>query len=855
MPAISFNILTKDAPGATKAAIDSLYEHLFRDGDEVLVLDTGSSEENRAVLDTNLKDCVECLIIDAPELQMDYADRIERWIPECVEEWGGKTGLRSFAEAREILRRASSNKIIFWLDSDDVFEEERSGALRTYIDKYMESPEKADVDAIFLDYHYAFAEDGTCTTILKRERAFFRDRYEWRGDCHETAVPKHDMALAPRRVGYFDGLHSQIRHTEARKPHRQSDIRNYVILRESLEAGPDFPDPRTLFYLGNSARGLERREEATAYYDAFLPNSGSPDDRFAANYYMAGMALDDEVRRPVDALDYYTKCVQIKPGDPRGYFGLSRVYLHLQRFDDSLREYHRGTGLSINLEREVHTVDPTHTNYLPHIVAATAAKELGRAEESVRFAEIAARARPGFQPGMEFYQQVAMEASGDLLSDSVLHVLGNLKHQGPNARRVGREIVANMEITPPKLEKNGIAKLEPPDPRPACEQAVAIFCGGSAENWGSHSRQSGIGGSEKMVLLISKELQSRGVNVTVYGEVAYKARGVDEDGVMWRHWAEFDEARPRDVLVCWRQPKAAAAIGCPARKRIVWLHDVPRPDDYTEEVLAATDLFQVQSEYHAGLLEGCGVPREKIWVARNAIDTYVKFGALDRDPKQVVYLSSPDRGLLTAAKIVAKAREKDPEIHLVAAYGINRWSRKGPRHRHVPDVGHDVDFDVYERNLNRALDEAGATQLHRIGFDAVSALLSGSGVWLYPCRFAEISCMAAMETQAHGVIPVSTGFGALSETLLKEPRLGPLVPGEASEEYIDDAAKKLIAATKVSENDLRRVALSDEAIWAYTITGLGDMWIENLFPSEDTVLAAGAPPKVASVQPAGEEVV
>ena len=146
-----------------------------------------------------------------------------------------------------------------------------------------------------------------------------------------------------------------------------------------------------------------------------------------------------------------------------------------------------------------------------------------------------------------------MEASGDLLSDSVLHVLGNLKHQGPNARRIGRDIVAEMEITPPKLEKNGIAKLEPPDhrllykgsegfdPREGQRQ-VAIFCGGSAENWGPHSRQSGIGGSEKMVLMISEELQARDVNVTVYGEVAYKARGVDEDGVMWRHWAEFDGA-------------------------------------------------------------------------------------------------------------------------------------------------------------------------------------------------------------------------------------------------------------------------------------------------------------------------
>jgi glycosyltransferase involved in cell wall biosynthesis/tetratricopeptide (TPR) repeat protein len=828
MPQISFNLIVKGQPDSALRALASIQENLYEAGDEYIVVDTGSSPEDLKVLRDSLLAFPDSRLIERPDLQVNYVERIRKWIPDCEEEWSGQTGLRSFAEARNVALEASTKPLIFWIDSDDVLHEDESGALRKHInEKLPEDYRESEVQTFFLDYRYGFAEDGSLTTILKRERVFYRELFHWVGACHETAIPKGSEF--PVRPGGFDGLGTYVMHTEARKPHRQSDIRNYVILRQDLEDTEDLPDPRTIFYLANAAKGLERLPESIGLYKWFLELSGSRDDRFAAAYYVAQSYLDPQMSRPIDAIDAFRVCIDIRPDDPRGHFGLSRAYLQLRRWDDCLREYERGCKMTINAVTEIHSVDPTHVNYHPHIVASLAAKEKGDAEKSVQIAQHALRARPNFKHAHEHMQYIAANAAGDLLSDSVLHVLGNLEHGGPNAQRVGRTICDEFTIIPPKLEKAGLSKIESADPRPEGRPTVAIFCGGSAEPWGEPSAETGIGGSEKMVLQISGALQARGCNVTVYGEVPYPDRGVSEKtGVLWRHWAEMDYDRPVDVLVVWRMPSAIVQLPVPAKKRILWLHDVPNPSVFTDEVLATVDLIQVQSEYHAGLLEDCGVPREKLWVSRNAINTSCVHEVLTRNPKQVIFFSSPDRGLLTACAIVAEAQKTDPGISLVAAYGINPWARVAARHRHVPDVGHDIDFDLYERRLFAALDAVGGKCLGRVSFADVSALLKGSGVWLYPTRFPEISCMAAMESQAHGVIPVTTNYGALAETVLTKAALPPVPPGEPRPEFVRQAAAELVKACAVLPNAPSRERLARRAWKAYNLGGLAEDWISKL---------------------------
>jgi tetratricopeptide (TPR) repeat protein len=835
MPAITHTIITKGYSESLENTLSSLYEVLYEKGDEVLILNTAKSTFPL----NKVQDFEGARVVENP-LVVDFRPYIEKWLPERLEEFleAHPDGycLLDFAAAREITRREARNTVIFWIDSDDTISEEAPGSLRKIVNDTMD-PSKPEVDSIFMDYRYAFDPDGTCTTTLRRERFFFRDRYHWVGKCHETAIPSEGIDPPPRRAGYFQNLKASIDHKKGRST-QYSDIRNYVILRKDYEESKkaDALDPRTIFYYGNSARGLRNFKEAHLLYDEFDPVSGNPDDRFAAHYYKASMYLDPECQRPLDALESYKRCTEIHPNDPRGYFGVSRVYAALFRWQECLHWYKIGCGLRIP-DNQVFSYDPTHIDWHPHMIAAVACKELGKMEDCVQLAQIALQNRPDYQSAEEIKKSLGFSHMGARLADSVVCVLKSLRNGGPNAQRVAREVCSEIAVVPEELEKLGINRSEEPDPREP-RPNLAIYCGASLEDWGPHSRFSGCGGSEKMVILLSEALQKEGTwNVSVYAPVPPEQRGIDpQTGVLWRHWSEFSDTIPRDVFVAWRG-HSHLLQKCRARARILWCHDVQSLGSYTPEVLAMVDKIQVQSQYHA--LPFSNDPRfqDKIWVARNAIEFYMTQDVDSRNPKQVVYCSTPDRGLITTLRIVDQARKVDPEISLVAAYGFTPFTRKcyaANRHRFLPDVGHEISTDLYEQRVSQLLDSTGSTMLHRIGFEELYKLLLSSGVWLYPTRFPEISCMSAMEAQAAGCIPLSTRYAALGETILPfaaslAPPLEPLPEtGEVQSGWIDQAASKLLKAVQQPAASKQRQQLAELAWQSFNVDDLAKEWVTTL---------------------------
>ncbi len=848
-PSISINIITKDQPEALGRCLDSVYEVLFEEGDEVIVVDTGSSPKNLGALRSLVEEYRGAKLLERPHLAEDFIGPLKKWMPEKAEEFLGfyPDGrlITDFAAARQVAQGAATKDLIFWIDTDDVLVDPIPGQFRAAINNILDT-ETPKCDALFLDYQYAFDEvDKACITTLRRERVFWRDRYHWAGRCHETAIPNDE--ISPRPVAFFEELKTHIRHTDDRKPGQFSDMRNYVILRDELQEA-DVPDPRTIFYLGNACRGLGLFREAVSLYKRFDRISGSEDDRFNASYFSASVFMEAAVRRPHDAYDCFVECMKIKPDDPRPYYGLARATAALKRHQESLEWYEKGLTKRIP-ETQMHSHDPTHVSYHPHCVATICYKELDDHEKALETAVRAYQARPGYPDAKDLVQSAQNFHAAMSLTQAMGVIFHNLQYGGPNAERVAREICAELKAIPTELERRGVSKVEPPDPR-AAGPSLSVWCGSTHHEWSAKSRESGIGGSEKMVILLSEEFQRRGVNVSVYCNCPPWERGVDETGVLWRHWAEFDKKRPRDTVVFWRQPEACVSIECPAKQRVIWNHDVQNPARYTEEVLAVADYIQFQSKAHVKDLPD--LPPEKVWIARNAIETACVDTALKK-PKLVAFCSSPDRGLLTAAEVVERAQRVDPEIKLLVTYGFPDWARTlwaKNRHPTIPDLGLQASVDQYERDVYRMLDKIGAQVLHKVGFGEMENVWNQAGVWLYPTRFCEISCMAAMEAQAHGCIPVSTTHHALAETLLPEARVWdnilttPPMPLMEYDAWLDEAAQKLLAAVNVPAADPQRVVMKDAAWAAYNIQDLATMWISKLgfdLGGGDAIVAAATP--------------
>lgn len=84
-------------------------------------------------------------------------------------------------------------------------------------------------------------------------------------------------------------------------------------------------------------------------------------------------------------------------------------------------------------------------------------------------------------------------------------------------------------------------------------------------NWGPSSLGKGLGGSEEVVIHLSRELARLGFWVEVYADPIGDDVGLDtgvggendgvSGGVVWYPHKAYDVSRPPDVFVAWRYAK------------------------------------------------------------------------------------------------------------------------------------------------------------------------------------------------------------------------------------------------------------------------------------------------------------
>src|SRR3990167_5115570 len=115
--------------------------------------------------------------------------------------------------------------------------------------------------ALFLDYYYAFDQDGNCTTHMQRDRVVRRKWYKWVGAMHENLPLDGRFASAtfdqrPERPA-FKHCTTDARSQESSK--RCVEISSKQLKREQAEGEVD---PRTVLDLARalmSAGALDRK--------------------------------------------------------------------------------------------------------------------------------------------------------------------------------------------------------------------------------------------------------------------------------------------------------------------------------------------------------------------------------------------------------------------------------------------------------------------------------------------------------------------------------------------------------------------------------------------------------------------
>jgi len=134
------------------------------------------------------------------------------------------------------------------------------------------------------------------------------------------------------------------------------------------------------------------------------------------------------------------------------------------------------------------------------------------------------------------------------------------------------------------------------------------------------------------------------------------------------------------------------------------------------------------------------------------------------DPHRMVYASCPSRGLVNLLRAWDEVIESFPDARLDIFYGFNEPFRQK---MHYSDTFRDIYDEVMDGIKKPGIEFHGMVPQKQLA-DAFGR----AGIWAYPTGFPEISCITAMQAQALGAVPVTTGYWALSETVKYGIKIG-----------------------------------------------------------------------------------
>lgn len=341
---------------------------------------------------------------------------------------------------------------------------------------------------------------------------------------------------------------------------------------------------------------------------------------------------------------------------------------------------------------------------------------------------------------------------------------------------------------------------------------------------GDTLEEKSLGGSETAGLSLSKEFSRMGHHVCMFANC--DKPGFYDD-VIYRPISDYESfilTTPHDVTIVQRTFEPFKAKNS-AKLNIMWCHDlaIGRNAEQTRATMWNIDKIAVLSRFmYKQYKETYGLPEDVLFLTRNGIDLN-RFPISDnkrRNKKRLVFSARPERGLdILIDKILPKLLEADPEIEL-ALFGYDN------------PVEH---MKAFYQKLAQDTAKFGSSVkfVGNLTKDRLYREYAQSGIYVYPTpsprapKFAEISCISAMEAQASGMPIVSSHYGALPETIAKSA--GTLIKGDPmSDEYVNKFVQAVLKY--VNNEDAYNSASKAGKQHAKNLdwSGVAEQWTEQI---------------------------
>lgn len=285
------------------------------------------------------------------------------------------------------------------------------------------------------------------------------------------------------------------------------------------------------------------------------------------------------------------------------------------------------------------------------------------------------------------------------------------------------------------------------------------------ENWDYwNGIKKGIGGSETSIVEMAWRLAKRGHEVIVYAPIK-KTTKRNWRGTKWYRYEKADFSLS-GTWILYRCPEIIDKFIPRKKEQKVW--HMWQDWDYP----TLTKKRSGRVDRHITLCKAHGkymldkykfVTKKQLWLSSNGIklDLIEEVGKrnIKRNPKRIMYASSPDRGLKQALLIFRKAKEIVPDLEFYSFYGFNNLNKllKGlPKENSLVQT---------KEEIMKLLDQPGVYFKGRIGQKQLMREWMRSGIYLYITDFFETSHISGMEAQAMGAIPVFSPIFAQLENI------------------------------------------------------------------------------------------
>ena len=596
-------------------------------------------------------------------------------------------------------------ELSMWLDADDKFKFSVIPEILTYFEEY---------DAVFLPYYYDFDENGNLIVSHWRERVVRRSKnFYWKGWVHENLISQE----------YFTKLNVNhpVIHVTKEGHKDQSAQRNHEIL---LEAYKETEDPRYIHYLGISYFTLKQFREAIETLEEYIKVGGWDEEIYRS---LVKMAEASHMLGDYDnSIVYALRASALMPQYPMAYEILAHFEFQANNYKQAL-EWTK-VALSKPVPTGMSIYDPTSRERVM-LTGALCEFQLGNATEAYQILRKLKAIDEDLLDSMKYEANV----------ENLILALPKISSLYKNKLPLWEELDDDVKWRP-EMRRFRESVTEP---KKWDKNTIVYFCGKGYEEWGPHTLDKGMGGSEEAVVYLTEKLAKLGYDVYVFGEVSKPI--TTEAGVKWDNWKKIDRRDHFANLIVWRMPQFSTQFK--ADKLFIDMHDL-LGSDIVKPYKNAHYMFKTQ--WHKDRYPDI----TNYSIVANGIDASQYDKNIKKKPYSVIYPSAYYRGLECLVDVWKDVKKEVPEATLDIYYGWQSW---------IAGEGKDEFYYRMKQKLE-AVKDLGVTEHGRVNHITLAEKFLESKVWAYPTEFPEIFCMTAVKANLAGTKPVITDVAALKET-------------------------------------------------------------------------------------------